>query len=81
MEYCFELERRAHPAELEVAHPERGHGQADVPACDLKCSHGLSMVEGGRLSWWRRRRRLRRRYGVVASRVGGSTWVLRREHG
>jgi hypothetical protein len=31
---------------------------------------------GGRLNWWRVRRRLRRRYGIVASRVGESSWEL-----
>jgi hypothetical protein len=36
-------------------------------------------VEGGRLAWWRTRRRLRRRYSVVASRLGASTWTLRGE--
>jgi hypothetical protein len=34
---------------------------------------------GGRLTWWRARRRLRRRYGIVASRVGETTWHLRVE--
>ena len=36
-------------------------------------------VEGSRLHWWRTRRRLRRRYGVVATRVDGAEWLLRRE--
>jgi hypothetical protein len=36
-------------------------------------------VEGGGLHWWRTRRRLRRRYGIVASRLDASTWTLRRE--
>jgi hypothetical protein len=29
-------------------------------------------VEGNRLDWWRTRLRLRRRYGVVATRVDGA---------
>lgn len=40
---------------------------------------GVVEVDGWRLGWWRQRRRLRRRYGIVTSRVGESTWELRRE--
>src|SRR5262245_66169458 len=35
-------------------------------------------VEGGRLGWWMTRGRLQRRYGIVASRLPGWTWTLRR---
>lgn len=36
-------------------------------------------VGGSRLSWWRQRRRLRRKYGVVATRVSATDWRLHRE--
>ena len=36
-------------------------------------------VDWSRLGWWRARRRLRRRYGIVASQLDGSTWLLRDE--
>lgn len=39
--------------------------------------HATIEIGGGRLGWWRARRRLRRRYGIVASRLDGSTWTLR----
>lgn len=46
---------------------------------DAASRGGVVEVDGWRLGWWRQRRRLRRRYGIVASRVGESTWELRRE--
>jgi hypothetical protein len=46
----------------------------------LSSAHdSLWQLEGNRLAWWRTRRRLRRKYGVVAIRMSGTKWRVRRD--
>jgi hypothetical protein len=52
----------------------------ELLANGLSTTHDTVMeIEGSRLRWWRTRRRLRRRYGVVATRVSAAEWRLYRE--
>jgi len=74
------IERIVAPTEL-VSRQTRRHRMAE---CDERLAAGVGVrghevdFEGSRLLWWKQRRRLRRNFGIVATRVGPTTWRLRR---